>query len=127
VSNIGNVTVTDIALNDVPLGPVSCPSNSLTANTSMTCTATHVTTQADVANVCIVNVATVTGKDGTSTLSATATARVRLTPDKTKGDDPQLPRTARRSVGLQRARSRRLMRRFDRQPAPVGSLKDASR
>ena len=61
VTNNGNVTVSSIALDDDQLGAITCPRTTLAPTESMTCTATHVTTRADLDAGEIVNVATVTG------------------------------------------------------------------
>ena len=61
VTNTGNVTLRRIALDDDQLGAVTCPETGLARGASMTCTATHVTTQQDIDRGHIVNTATVTG------------------------------------------------------------------
>ena len=48
VSNSGNVPLSGVALSDSKLGTIVCPQISLDVGESMTCTATHVTTAADV-------------------------------------------------------------------------------
>src|SRR5262249_54348718 len=47
VKNEGNITVTGIALADSEATGLSCPATSLAPGLSMTCTATHVFTQAE--------------------------------------------------------------------------------
>jgi len=61
VVNEGNVTLHGIALTDNRLGPVTCPSAVLAPGHTMTCTASYVTTQADVDRGHIVNDGLVTG------------------------------------------------------------------
>jgi uncharacterized repeat protein (TIGR01451 family) len=63
VTNTGNVTLTDLKVNDLlsGLSAVACPSAALNPGKDMTCTADYVTTQADVAAGSVVNTATVTG------------------------------------------------------------------
>ena len=48
VTDTGNVTLHRIALTDNRLGPVTCAYTTLGPGQSMTCSAAHVTTQADV-------------------------------------------------------------------------------
>ncbi len=63
VTNIGNVTLTAVAVSDpLPgLSAVSCPLNSLAPSASTTCTATYTVTQADVDAGSIANTATASG------------------------------------------------------------------
>jgi uncharacterized repeat protein (TIGR01451 family) len=63
VTNTGNVTLTGIKVNDLlaALSAVSCPSATLSPGKDMTCTATYVTTAADVHAGSVANTATVTG------------------------------------------------------------------
>ncbi len=61
VRNSGNVTMTAIAVTDPKATGISCPSATLAAGASMMCTATHVTTQADMNAGSVVNTAAVTG------------------------------------------------------------------
>ncbi len=62
VTNTGNVTLTAVAVTDplAGLSPVTCPSTSLAPLASETCTATYITTQADLDRGRIVNTASVT-------------------------------------------------------------------
>ena len=62
VANAGNVTLHGIALRDSRLGAVTCPSTTLAAAASMTCTAQYVTTQADLDRGQVQNAAVVTGR-----------------------------------------------------------------
>jgi hypothetical protein len=61
VTNTGNVTLHRIVLTDNRLGPVTCAFTTLGPGQSMTCSAAHVTTQADVDAGRIANAADVTG------------------------------------------------------------------
>ena len=61
VTNTGNVTLSNISINDPKIADVSCPSTTLAEGDSMTCTATYTVTDADLANDTIDNTATVTG------------------------------------------------------------------
>jgi len=63
VTNTGNVTLTHLKVNDVLAGlsAIACPSGTLNPGRDMTCTATYVTTAADVQAGSIANTATVTG------------------------------------------------------------------
>ncbi|WP_206038443.1 DUF11 domain-containing protein [Rhodococcus sp. HNM0569] len=69
VTNNGNVTLTDVQVDDVewngenPLGPITCPPEaaSLAPNASITCTASYTVTQGDIDRGEIRNVATATG------------------------------------------------------------------
>jgi hypothetical protein len=62
VTNTGNVTLTNVTVND-PNAVVSCPGDpyTLAPGQTVTCTATHTVTSADVTAQSITNVATVTG------------------------------------------------------------------
>jgi uncharacterized repeat protein (TIGR01451 family) len=62
VSNLGDLTITDIAVSDPTAGAVSCPATSLAPGESMTCTApAHVITAADAVAGHVLNVATASG------------------------------------------------------------------
>jgi uncharacterized repeat protein (TIGR01451 family) len=63
VTNTGNVTVRGIKVNDVLAGlsAIACPSATLNPGKHMTCTATYVTTKADVKAGTVANTATITG------------------------------------------------------------------
>ena len=65
VTNAGNVTLHDVALHDSKLGAVTCPYTGLAPGASMTCTAAHATTQADVDHGRIANTAEVTANPPT--------------------------------------------------------------
>lgn len=69
VTNSGNVTMSGISVNDTMpgLSPVTCPQSNLDVGKSETCTATYVTTQADVDAGSIVNSATAQGTPPGST------------------------------------------------------------
>ncbi len=64
LTNSGNVTLTDLAVDDPLAGAVTCPAGPLAAGASTTCTADdpYVITQADVDAGSVVNVATATGE-----------------------------------------------------------------
>jgi uncharacterized repeat protein (TIGR01451 family) len=86
VTNIGNVTLTDLTVNDVlpGLSAVACPSATLNPGNAITCTASYVTTAADLRARSVSNTATVTGDpptgapvvSGPSTVLIAATAPV---------------------------------------------------
>ena len=61
VTNSGNVPLSRITPTDSKLGTITCPTTTLDAGASMTCTATHVTTAADLQTGHITNAATVKG------------------------------------------------------------------
>jgi uncharacterized repeat protein (TIGR01451 family) len=70
VTNIGNVVLTSVAVNDPTLGSVTCPtpaSPGLDIGASVTCHADsdHVVTAADVARGSVIDTATATGDGGT--------------------------------------------------------------
>jgi len=67
VTNLGNVTITGITVDDPLVGIVTCPSSSLSPGDSMACTATYAPTQADVDAGNVINTAAVSGQapDGT--------------------------------------------------------------
>ncbi len=65
VTNIGNVTLADVRVDDPMLGTVSCPRSTLAPGESMTCTAPPYTvTAADVVRGSIVNQATASASAG---------------------------------------------------------------
>ena len=74
VTNAGNVTMTDIVIDNPVAGTVTCPVTTLAPTESTTCTATRTLTQADVDAGHVANTATVTAAepDG-ETISATDT------------------------------------------------------
>ena len=63
ITNVGNVTLTDIALTDDKIGPITLPTTTLAAGESMTATGTYTVTAADAASPPLVNVGTVTATD----------------------------------------------------------------
>ncbi len=95
VTNSGNVTVTGLTIADTftaPAGPVptiTCPVTTLAPGASTTCTATYVTTQADIDNGTVKNSATasangptgtaVTSNPSSATVTANRTAALTLT------------------------------------------------
>jgi len=89
VSNISDVAVQSIVLTDVqrqPAGPLtsgpSCPLTTLAAHTSMVCTGSYVSTQADVDHGRIDDTASAAGRtaSGLVVLSNTAAATVQVVP-----------------------------------------------
>ena len=93
VTNTGAVTLTSVRVNDAKVGAASCPTTSLNAGESTTCTATYTITQADVNAGAVVNTATASGNpptgpaiesppDSTSTPTSTVAT---LTVDKQAG------------------------------------------
>jgi len=89
VSNISDVAVQGIVLTDVqrqPAGPLtagpSCPLTALAAHTSMVCTGSYVSTQADVDHGRIDDTASAAGRtaSGLTVLSNTAEATVQVVP-----------------------------------------------
>lgn len=82
VTNTSNLTLTGVQVTDPRLGTVTCPSTTLAAHTSMSCTAAaYVLTQADIDRGRVDNTATLvaTGPQG-PVPSVTDTAAVTLTP-----------------------------------------------
>jgi uncharacterized membrane protein len=65
VTNVGNVTLRNVAVHDDQLGIVHCPATTLVPGESMSCAAVYPTTQADVDAGRIVNTAIVTGQPPT--------------------------------------------------------------
>ena len=86
VTNTGNVTLTGVKINDLlpGLSAVACPSATLNPGNAITCTASYVTTAADLRARSVSNTATVTGDpptgapvvSGPSTVLIAATAPV---------------------------------------------------
>jgi uncharacterized repeat protein (TIGR01451 family)/LPXTG-motif cell wall-anchored protein len=95
VTNTGNVTLTDVAVDDqlaAPAGPaleVTCPASVLAPSADMTCTATYTVTQADVDHGQVGNTATATGEtpsgdkvpSGPSTVTVTANPPITVVPE----------------------------------------------
>jgi uncharacterized repeat protein (TIGR01451 family) len=77
VTNTGNVTLTGVKVNDLlpGLSSIGCPSATLNPGKDMTCTATYMTTEADVQAGTVANTATVTGDppSGSPVVSAPST------------------------------------------------------
>jgi uncharacterized repeat protein (TIGR01451 family) len=61
VANTGNVTLDPVTVSDSVIGPVTCPDTSLAPTATMTCTATYITTQADVDRGFVTNAVVATG------------------------------------------------------------------
>ena len=97
VTNPGNVTLTGITVNDdLPgLAAVDCPSDTLPAGVSQTCTASYTTTAADLTAGTITNTATATGTppagppatSGPCTATVTAVTAPAITIDKSATPD----------------------------------------
>jgi uncharacterized repeat protein (TIGR01451 family) len=98
VTNTGNVTLTDITVNDPKVGAVDCPRTTLAAGETLTCTATYTLTSADVTAGEVVNTATATGTPPTgepvtpppSTTTTPLTPEPRIAVEKTSDADGQL-------------------------------------
>jgi uncharacterized repeat protein (TIGR01451 family) len=84
VTNTGNVTLTGVTVTDTMpgLSAVTCPTTTLAPSTSMTCTATYTTTEADVVRGSIMNVATAFAMqpDGDPMVGVEALAVVQVAP-----------------------------------------------
>ncbi|MDE3083122.1 MAG: hypothetical protein KGJ39_06850 [Acidobacteriota bacterium] len=76
ITNTGNVTLGNVTLNDNKLGAITCPSATLAPQASETCTASYVTTSADVGAGSVTNQATARGYVGERSISASATKTV---------------------------------------------------
>jgi len=77
LTNTGNVGISNIAITDNKVTPVSCPATTLAAGAQMTCTGTYSITAADVAATSVTNTATATGTPAGGVLPpATATATI---------------------------------------------------
>ena len=72
VTNTGNVTLTDIAVNDPVVGAVTCVATSLAPGSSTTCSATYTVLQSDVDAGGIENTATVSSEGPGGDLGNTA-------------------------------------------------------
>jgi large repetitive protein len=92
VTNTGNTTLTDVVVTDDRPGmsPILCPATTLAAGASMTCTATYVTTQADVDAGRVDNTATASGQPPTP-LGGTPPARAQTPPSQASVPGPPLP------------------------------------
>ena len=79
VANTGNVTLNPVTVTDpMPgLSTITCPDRSLTPAQSETCSATYITTQADVDAGSLTNIATATGTPPTGS-NVTASSTVKL-------------------------------------------------
>jgi uncharacterized repeat protein (TIGR01451 family) len=85
VTNTGNETLSTVSLSDSKLGTIAgCAAATLAPTASTTCTATHVTTQADLDAGGITNVATATGQPPTGP-AETGTSAVDVTANQTPG------------------------------------------
>lgn len=89
VTNTGNVTITDLAVNDTDfsgtgeLSAIACPADiALAPGDDLTCTATYTVTQADIDSGELTNTATVTGTPpaGDPVTSAPSTATITTDP-----------------------------------------------
>ncbi len=86
VANTGTTTLAAISVSDNKVSTVSCPSSSLAPGVSETCTGFYTTTQTDVDNGSVTNVATAAGLPptyyGTTTVSSNSSS---VTVDATQG------------------------------------------
>jgi uncharacterized repeat protein (TIGR01451 family) len=81
VTNSGNVTLTDIVVDDPVVGLVACPATTLAPGDDMTCTAAYTITSTDVDAGLVHNVATVFGTPPTGTaVTATDQFDILITP-----------------------------------------------
>jgi hypothetical protein len=78
LTNTGNVGISAISIDDDRIAVVTCPSTTLAAGDSMTCTGTYTTTEADVSAGSVTNTATATGTPDDGVL-APATAQATIT------------------------------------------------
>ncbi|HEY4268652.1 MAG TPA: hypothetical protein VGM94_10720 [Galbitalea sp.] len=82
IVNSGNVTVSDVGVNDAMLASVACPSSDLTPGDIETCTGSYTVVQADVDNGSITNTATASGETVAATpvsvISPPSTAAVSI-------------------------------------------------
>ena len=67
VTNTGNTTLTGVTVTDPKVSNISCPSTSLTAGASMTCTGSYLVTSTDTGAGSITNTATASGNPPTGT------------------------------------------------------------
>ena len=80
VTNTGNVTINAVSVSDDKLGAITaCTATSLAPGGSMTCTATHVVSQADFEAGSITNTGSVTGTPVIGSLGAPATSQLTVT------------------------------------------------
>ena len=92
VTNIGNVTLTDVAVSDPKVGVVTCPVAPVAPGAQTTCTATYVLTQADVDDGHVLNTATATANppmgapvSGTDTVDSPVVSTPAIVIDKVAG------------------------------------------
>ena len=79
VTNTGNVSVSTITVSDDKIATVNCPADTLAPSESLTCTATHTVTQADLNAGRVTNTATASGTPARGTLSPSASDTATLT------------------------------------------------
>jgi fimbrial isopeptide formation D2 family protein len=70
VTNSGGTDLTDLAVDDPKVGPVSCPVRTLAPGQTVTCTATYTVTAADVERGSVDNTATATGRSDDSIVTS---------------------------------------------------------
>jgi fimbrial isopeptide formation D2 family protein len=79
VTNSGATDITDLAVSDPRIGPVSCPARTLAVGQTVTCTAAYTVTAEDVRNGSIDNTATASGRsDGEEVTSPPSSQSVPL-------------------------------------------------
>lgn len=91
VTNTGNTTISNVAINDPKVGAVNCPATTVAPTQSVNCTATYTITQADVNAGAVKNTATAGGTSpsgtqvtsGPSSTSTDTSTEDKLTLDKT--------------------------------------------
>lgn len=123
VTNTGNQPLTNVAVTDDKVSPVSCPKAALAVGESMSCTGSYIITQQDLTTCSVTNVATVKGKLDNIYVTATADATIKCDPNKTR---ETIRNFLNRRVDLLASNEpdrARIQRRFDR-PQQMGSLKD---
>lgn len=128
VTNTGNVPLANVNVTDDKVSPVNCPSTTLAAGASMTCTGSYVITTQDLTTCTVTNVATVTATLANvvarvAPISSTATATIKCDPDKTR---EVIRNFINRRIDLLASNEpdrARIQRRFER-PQQTTSLKD---
>lgn len=126
VTNTGNEEITNLVINDDKVSNITCVPTDILPGNQATCTGSYIVQDSDLTACRITNVATAQGETQTTNpLTSNADeATITCTGDQT---EIIIRGYLKRRVDLLASNEpdrARMLRRFDRRPAPVGSLKD---